>query len=138
MDILEESLRRVEAPAELWDRVVEGRRSRRRGSARWIAALACGAAAMVWAMYTPSMRSNDPAAVREWVKTRAGMDVPLAQSSRVLLTGARVVKPGRVELDYRAEGRPGVVLISRIENGRAHWGTFAVDCEAPACGLCHS
>lgn len=138
MDILERSLGRVEAPAELWDRVLEGRATPRRGSARWIAALACAAAAMVWAMYTPSLKSSDPAVVREWVKTRTGMDVPLARSSEVRLTGVRVVKSGRIELSYRAGDRAGVVLVSRIENGRAHWASFAVDCEAPACGLCHS
>lgn len=139
MDILEQSLSRVEAPAELWDRVVDGPRVRkRRASPAWIIALACAAAAMVWAMYTPSLRSNDPAAVREWVKVRAGMDVPLAASQTVRVTGARLVKAGTVELAYRAGNRAGVVLISRAENGRAHWGALTVQCDAPACGLCHS
>ncbi|HTS78552.1 MAG TPA: hypothetical protein VMG40_20245 [Bryobacteraceae bacterium] len=142
MDILEQSLGRVEAPAELWDRVLEGRSSRRVSAPHrraWIAALACAAAAMVWAMVnTPSLRSDDPAVVREWVKARTGMDVPLARSQSVRLTGARVVNSGRIELAYRAGDRAGVVTISRIENGRAHWGALAVDCQAPACGLCHS
>jgi hypothetical protein len=138
MDILEQSLSRVEAPAELWDRVLEGRTTKRRVSAPWILALACAAAAMVWAMYTPSLRSDDPAVVREWVKTRTGMDVPLVHSSIVRLTGARMVNPGRIELAYRSGDHAGVVLISRVENGRAHWGAVAVDCQAPACGLCHS
>ncbi len=138
MDILEQSLGRTEAPAELWDRVLGGRTTRRRGSGAWIVAVACAAAAMVWAMYTPSLKSSDPAVVREWVKARTGMDVPLARPSEVRLTGVRVVRSGRIELSYRAGDRAGVVLVSRIEKGRAHWGSFAVDCEAPACGLCHS
>lgn len=138
MDILEQSLSRVEAPAELWDRVSQGRQTRRRGSARWIVALACAAAAMAWAFYTPALKSDDPAAVREWVKARTGTDVPLTQSALVRVTGARVGKSGRIELAYRAGDRTGVVLISKMENGRAHWGTFAVECDAPACVLCHS
>jgi hypothetical protein len=30
------------------------------------------------------------------------------------------------------------VLISRADGRAAHWASYAVDCEAPACALCHS
>jgi len=135
MDILERSLGRVEAPAELWDRVLEGRTTRRRSSAPWMLALACAAAAVAWAVYAPAVKSEDPAVVREWVKARTGMDLPLGASARVRVTGARVVRAGRVEVAYRAGDRVGVVLVS---NGRSHGGRLSVECEAPACGLCHS
>jgi hypothetical protein len=138
MEILEQSLGRVEAPAELWDRVAAGRETKRGGSAKWVLALACAAAALVWAMYTPALRSDDPAVIRQWVKTRTGMEIPLQRTGTVQLTGARVVNPGKIELAYRAGDHPGVVLVSRAAGSRPHFGTLSVECEAPACGLCHS
>lgn len=137
MDILEQNLGRVEAPAELWERVAQGRETKRKNSAPWIGAMACAAAAMAWAFYTPALRSDNPAQVREWVKVRTGMDVPLTQSGRVQLTGARV-RAGKVELGYRAGDFAGVVLVSKAESGRGHGAGLAVECEAPACGMCHS
>jgi hypothetical protein len=133
MEILERNLGRVEAPAELWDRVQGGREAK---SSRvwlpWVAA-ACASVAMAGIFYRPAVQSNDPAMIREWVKARTGMDIPLAQQHAMQLTGARVVAGGKIEIGYKS----GVVLVSKAE-GAAHWGTYAVDCQAPACVLCHS
>jgi hypothetical protein len=134
MEILERNLGRVEAPAELWDRVAHGREiTRRRAWLPWALAAACASVAMAGIFYRPAVQSNDPALIREWVKTRTGMDVPLARQQSVELTGARVVKTGKIEIAYRS----GVVLISKAD-GVAHWGTYAIECQAPACVLCHS
>jgi hypothetical protein len=138
MDIIEQSLRRVKAPSELWDRVNQEKQTRPRRPSIWIAMLACGAAAMAWAFYVPSLKSTDPVVVRQWVKARTGTDIPLTQSGTVRLTGARVAKTGGIELTYRTGDRTGIVQISRAENGRAHWESFVVECEAAACALCHS
>ena len=88
---------------------------------------------MAGILYRPALSSDDPAAVRAWVKARSGMDVPLAAQHAVLLTGARVVK-GRVEIGYRS----GVVLVSKADGRAAHWADYAIECQAPACVLCHS
>jgi hypothetical protein len=135
MEILERNLGRVEAPAELWDRVIGGRETRRRSVwLPWALALACASVAMAGIFYKPGLRSDDPALVREWVKARTGMDVPLATQHAVRLTGARVVKTGRIEIGYKS----GVVLISKADGTAAHWGAYAIECEKPACVLCHS
>ncbi len=134
MEILERNLGRVEAPAELWDRVSRGRETTRRsGWLPWALAVACASVAMAGIFYRPAVQSDDPALIHEWVKARTGMDVPLAEQHAMQLTGARVVKSGKVEIAYKS----GVVLVSRAE-GAAHWGTYAVECQAPACVLCHS
>jgi len=134
MDLLEHSLRRVEAPAELWDRVMAPAPKRRRRVVRWVVvAAACASVAMAGILYRPALSSDDPAAVRAWVRARSGMDVPLAAQHAVLLTGARVVK-GRVEIGYRS----GVVLVSKADGRAAHWADYAIECQAPACVLCHS
>ena len=134
MEILERNLGRVEAPAELWDRVAHGREiPRRRAWLPWALAAACASVAMAGIFYRPAVQSNDPALIREWVKTRTGMDVPLARQQSVELTGARVVKAGKIEIGYRS----GVVLVSKAD-GAAHWGAYAVECQAPGCVLCHS
>lgn len=134
MEILERNLGRVSAPAELWDRVVSGEAPKRRSVwMPWVLAVACASVAMAGIFYRPALRSNDPAQVREWVKAHTGMDVPLARQQTVQLTGARVVKAGKVEIGYKS----GVVLISKADAG-AHWGVYAVECEKPACVLCHS
>ena len=133
MEILERNLGRVEAPAELWDRVQGGRESRAsRAWLPWIVA-ACASVAMAGIFYRPTVQSNDPATIREWVKARTGMEVPLAQQHQMQLTGARVVNGGKIEIEYKS----GVVMVSKAE-GTAHWGTYAVECQAPACVLCHS
>jgi len=138
MKILERNLGRVEAPAELWDRVKGGRESKAsRVWLPWVAA-ACASVAMAGIFYRPAVQSNDPALIREWVKARTGMDVPLASQHAMQLTGARVVKAGKVEIAYKS----GVVLVSKAE-GAAHWAgahseSYAVECQAPACVLCHS
>jgi hypothetical protein len=124
----------VEAPAELWDRVTRGRQMKRsRVWPRWALTAACASVAMAGILYRPALRSDDPASIREWVKARTGMEVPLATQHAVQLTGARVVKPGKIEIGYRS----GVVLVSKTP-GPAHWGAYAIECEAPACALCHS
>jgi hypothetical protein len=135
MEILERNLSRVEAPAELWDRVTGGRETRRRSVwLPWALALACASVAMAGIFYKPALRSDDPALVREWVKARTGVDVPLATQHAVQLTGARVVKTGRIEIAYKS----GVVLISKADGTSAHWGGYAIECQKPACILCHS
>ena len=52
--------------------------------------------------HRPAVQSNDPALIREWVKARTGMDVPLAKQHAVQLTGARVVKTDKIEIAYRS------------------------------------
>ncbi len=135
MEILEQNLGRVEAPAELWDRVSRGRETRRsRMWPKWAVAVACASVAMAGIFYRPAMQSNDPVLIREWVKARTGMEVPLAGQHAIQLTGARVVKTGKIEIAYRS----GVVLVSKAEGAGAHWGAYAIECQAPACVLCHS
>lgn len=134
MDLLELSLGRVEAPAELWDRVMAPAPRERRRVLRWVVvAAACASVAMAGIFYRPALSSDDPAAIRAWVKARTGIEVPLAAQHAVALTGARVVK-GRVEIEYRS----GVVLVSKADGRAAHWPGYAIDCQAPACILCHS
>lgn len=135
MEILEQNLGRVEAPAELWDRVTRGRETKRsRVWTSWVLAAACASVAMAGIFYRPAVQSNDPALIREWVKTRTGMDVPLAKQHAVQLTGARVVKTGKIEIAYRS----GVVMVSKAEGAGAHWGAYVIDCQTQACVLCHS
>jgi hypothetical protein len=134
MKILERNLGRVEAPAELWDRVTRGVETKRsRVWPRWALAAACASVAMAGIFYRPAVQSNDPALIREWVKVRTGMDVPLASQQAVRLTGARVVKTGKVEIGYKS----GIVLVSKAD-GAAHWGSYAIECQTPGCVLCHS
>lgn len=134
MEILERNLGGVEAPAELWDRVTRGRESKRsRAWLPWALAAACASVAMAGIFYRPALQSNDPATIHEWVKARTGMDVPLAEQHAMQLTGARVMKTGKIEIGYKS----GVILVSKAD-GPAHWGTYAVECQTPACVLCHS
>jgi hypothetical protein len=134
MEMLERNLGRVQAPAELWDRVVTARESKRsRAWLPWVMAAACASVAMAGIFYRPAVQSSDPALIHEWVKARTGMDVPLAGQHAMQLTGARVVKSGKVEIGYKS----GVILVSKAE-GSAHWGTYAIECQAQACVLCHS
>lgn len=94
---------------------------------------------MILVFYRPAMRSDDPAAIRNWVKSRTGMDVPLANKPGITLVGARIVETSVVEVAYQVGDRRGMLLVSKARrNSRPHWGAYAVSCETAACVLCHS
>src|SRR5579872_2466414 len=111
--VLGEHLRPVAAPAELWDRVQQPRRSR--AFPLWKLALASVVViATAWALHprSASMESESAGQIREWVKARTGLDVPLVPSSAVRMCGARVVGSS-AEIRFRVQDRETTVLVAR-------------------------
>lgn len=174
-DVLDRHLGPVAAPEELWRRVHSGSRPPRSRpvSRRWIwtTAFAMVAGGAAWALHprpNVELRSSSASQLREWVKARTDLDVPLRDSPSVRLIGAhltnRLTSPAAaVEIVYRAgdhegtlavvkspgsadnhrsvvnESRSGAKLVSWTMRGQA----YAVSCDDPdqaraACLLCHS
>jgi len=153
---LETGLRRVGAPAELWDRVQFPRaeRSRLRSTARWsaCATLAVALIVLLWGSHVRSANvefpSSDPVAVRAWVKAKAGIDIPLHGGR---LAGASM-NQGRVEIAYRAGSHN--LSLRVLEAGDPRWNdsthfswaasgiSYMLSCPEPedlkTCALCHT
>src|SRR5207244_1248109 len=90
--ILAQKLRRVAAPEELWERIQSPRhnqapRDQHRFSGEklaWALVAAMLVAVLVWGFPSHrdlAIRSADAAQIRKWVKTNAGVDVPLLADS---------------------------------------------------------
>jgi hypothetical protein len=144
--VLERELRPVAAPRELWDRVQEPRRA---PVMRWkLAFVLMAAVATAWALHprTSSIESDRAGEIREWVKARTGLDVPLAPLATVKLCGARTFG-NSAEIRFRVENRDVVVSITKAErftgshefNGSSWiWRGIAFTGDRNACLLCHS
>jgi hypothetical protein len=139
-------LRPVEAPGELWGRVVAGAdglgRRKRLPYIRFVfAVVAIVLSVVVWASYPRGLgiRSEQGSAIKEWVKVNAGLDVPLrGDPSPVRLVGARVVKGG-VEIACRVGNREARLVVSKAASSH---GRYTLKCATPedmktACLLCH-
>jgi hypothetical protein len=134
----------VKAPGELWDRVHGARavelRPRRGMTWQWVVAAAAtvliAAGVTVWQnrdisgeeravralSRTPEhlqFRSGDAAELRAWVKSGAGLDVPMPAhtASSVQLVGAYVSRKGSTptaEISYRVGGQDATLVVSKI------------------------
>jgi len=130
---LQQGLREVQAPEELWDRIQTPQAVRRNGSSRrllWVPALAVVLAAVAFSLVRSPVHNNsqltafhcqNPAQLRAWVKANTGFDVPLrvVPPASIQLIGARAVE-GRAEIAYRAGNRDAVLLVSRAGPGSAN------------------
>lgn len=145
--VLERSLRSVEAPHELWDRI-EHPRPVRVFPAWKLAFASLAVIAAAWAIYPrTSIESESAAQIREWVKARTGLDVPLAPAASVRMCGARVFGSS-VEIRFRVADRETTVQIAKADhlsrshefNGSSfvwHGQSYTASDEAAACLLCH-
>jgi hypothetical protein len=141
---LARQLRPVEAPAELWTRIQRGEEHPPMAGVRWpvwafaaalaamvalccfhlrsetgpyLAQLASGVTADRWDKL--EFPSQDPAAIRSWLKTQTGMDIPVPQGASVRLTGANVFRNGKLVacVSYRVGGRIAKLFVARGESG---------------------
>lgn len=146
--VLEQHLRPVAAPRELWDRVREPRRAG--VFPAWKLAFASVLViATAWALHPrTSIESESPSQIREWVKARTGLDVPLAPSSAVRMCGAKIAGSS-AEIRFRVADRETTVQVARAERVAAvhefRGSTFVWRGEAftasdsgAACLLCHA
>jgi len=154
---LAQHLDRVAAPEELWERVRNpaGGIKKKRAVHTSVNAACLGACAtillIVWLVVGQrGLRSDDTGEIRAWVKTKAGIDVPLrARPAGVRLTGASVWN-GAVGIAYKVGNRDGRLMVSgrRVASGPRvfTWNmdgrTYTLECATPedlriACGLCH-
>ncbi len=144
--ILENELRPVAAPDELWNRM---QRPKRPPVVRWqlvFASVVAVASAFALHPRPASMESARASEIREWVKARTGLDVPLAPSAGVRLCGARVFGSS-AEIQFRARGNNATLLIAKADHvARSHefngssWtlrGQTYTSSVHEACLLCH-
>jgi hypothetical protein len=129
---LRRDLMRVEAPAELWERVQNPPAQRRETGAKplaWaLAALLVVAAVLglrareshAAGAVTADLQSGDPAQIRAWVRSSTGLDIALPDvlSQSVRLVGARVVNPTvpSVQVAYRVGDRDATLLVARTSD----------------------
>ena len=145
---------KIAAAAFRCARFSDGANAARRSACATVCAALLVVAA-VWLFHLKSgsavqYRSADPGAVRAWVLTKTGLDVPLHSGQ---LAGARVI-PGRVEaaeIAYRIGKHDATVTVSRAGSVSAARGalvswvargqTYSLACDSPAdlrgCLLCH-
>jgi hypothetical protein len=139
---LQQGLRRVEAPPELWDRIQAPPQVPRSNESSqrlvWALAVTVVLAAValslvrspdevfaIQALASDSRRiafhCQNPAELRAWVKANTGFDVPLraAPPAQIQLIGAGAME-GRVEVAYRAGNRDAVLVVSRANSGSAN------------------
>jgi hypothetical protein len=150
---LTEHLRPVEAPGELWERVYAKRYSSQyepartaRGPVRWkpvmASALAIVTAAALWGVHdrgtlggafrsaelnsSAELHSNDALSMRAWVKSRAGLDIPLVASSSpsIRLASVRLGEHSlrkspapTAEVSFLVQDRRATLLVSPAESG---------------------
>jgi len=133
---LQDGLREVAAPPELWDRVRAARVTPPKQSSRklvWAMAAAVVVAVVALSML-PARRETitgasqridfhcqNPAQLRAWVKAHTGLDVPLrsAPPATIELIGARNLGAS-AEIAYRAGNRDALLLVSRADAGSAN------------------
>lgn len=161
MNKLQQSLRPVSAPPELWNRIQTHQTAPPPATNRLL----------VWAMATAVVvmtvglsvvhrdsvdfpaftgdRCENPSEIRAWVRAKTGLDLPLRSdlSQSLELTGAQTIDATRgVKIAYRAGNHDAVLLVSRADglaNSHSRIGpafTLASDNPAElqlACKLCH-
>jgi hypothetical protein len=125
---LSRDLAKVEAPAELWERIQSPAPARVKTASRplaWTAALALIVLGVAVGLRTheshaagsAELRSGDPSQIRGWVQSSTGLDVELPDTlaPSVRLTGARIVNAAvpSVELAYRVGDREATLLVAR-------------------------
>lgn len=113
---LERHLRPVTAPDELWDRV-QNPRARRPVIAWKLAFAAMVVMATAWALHprTASFESDRAGDIRDWVKARTGLDIPLSPAAPLHLCGSRVMGDGTAEIRYRLHDREATLLVAKAE-----------------------
>jgi hypothetical protein len=170
--VLERKLDRVAAPEELWERIdnrsltvaVQTERSHIRDRVpvlSWAVVGAILVVVLVWG-FRPRrdlvIQSDSATQIREWVKANAGLDVSLAESPQIRLTGARLLR-GDLEIACRVGDHRAKLLVSKGNSTLQHgaqptkagstvsWGltgrVYTLACATPedlkiACMLCHS
>jgi len=152
---LEQSLRRVAAPQDLWDRIHSSQQPRIRVRTRFMAWATVPVVMLValWGSHPRSnaaiqFRSSDPGEIRAWVRANADLDVPLHDGN---LAGASIVSPRTVEIAYRTGGHEMSLFVSdaaapvRAAVGTISWSAggqaYLLACAEPqylkSCALCH-
>ena len=133
--VLRRDLNRVEAPAELWERVQRPAAVRQESGVRplaWVVAAVLfvvagvlglraheshAAGAAVGERGGTEFLSGDPAQIRGWVRSSTGLDLALPEvlEPSVQLLSARVVNPAvpAVEVSYRVGSREATLLVAR-------------------------
>jgi hypothetical protein len=161
---------RVEAPAELWERV-RGSQAEAcaTGQPKWHrlqpVAFVLSAAVLAAVFFFPrALHSSDPSQIRAWVRSKAGIDVPLPAklAPSVRLVSARMKDRTTAQVDYQVNGREALLLVSLASaavagdgrhrilsrgSNRSSWTmrglVYTVLCPSGevsqvACQLCHS
>ena len=151
---LEQSLRRVSAPGELWDRMQSPQPARARVRTRFMTWATVPALMFValWGSHSRNnaiqFHSSDPAEIRAWVRANADLDVPLHDGN---LAGASIVAPHTVKIAYYSGGHDMSLLVSKIPAPDRRIGTniswmaggqaYLLACAEPqylkSCTLCH-
>jgi hypothetical protein len=113
---LEQSLRRVAAPQELWGRIQNPEQGRARSRTRLVAWAAVPALMFLtlWGSHpktNPALQfqSSDPGQIQAWVKANTGLDVPLHAGN---LVGAKRASAQAAEIAYQAGGHDLSLIVS--------------------------
>jgi hypothetical protein len=100
------------------------------------------------------IRQNEPTALRNWIAAQTTLKVALADRpypdpDGFVLSGARLLRGGRVAIFYQIGGYPATLLIARLESNQAtlytwqaHGQSYALVSSIPgtpqqACFACH-
>lgn len=163
---LEQELRPVSAPPELWERIETPRVARaERRAPRWrwavaFAAIALVVSASVGLRRDEGIQSADPAQIRAWVLANTGIDVPLSLAAPVQMASVGSIDRGRgAEIAYEIDGQRAILRVTpanadqavahtRVITGArlAKWvlrgQVYTLECASPeglqsACRLCH-
>ena len=162
--LLAQELRRVNAPAELWDRVEMPRETvlrPRPAAIRWVAVAATlTVAALAWTLTASrQIQTSDAGEIRSFVQARTGLDLPLTQPPSVTkLSGARQAGLHTAEVAFTAGSVPALLRVeqagkdvqnhARLVPGAitASWISagqrYTIETSSPqaleiACRLCH-
>ena len=117
--LLAQELRRVNAPAELWDRVEMPRETvlhRRPLAMRWVAVAATLAVgALAWTMTASrQIQTSNADEIRAFVQKRIGLDLRLTQPPSVTrLSGARQAGPLAAEVAFTAGSVPAILRVEQ-------------------------
>jgi hypothetical protein len=153
-DELEQSLRRVSAPEELWDRVQSPQQAPTRVRTRFMAWASVPVVMFValWGSHSRNnpaiqFRSSDPVEIQAWVRANTGLDVPLHGG---YLAGAKLASTGTAEIAYRIAGHDATLRVSNApasarRNRTVSWTSagqnYQLACAEPqdfkACVMCH-
>ena len=130
--VLREGLPRVSAPSELWDRVSlptpETPPSQPARTFVWMlaaASIAASVVAVAWGYYPHARADFRPmhtAELREWIRNRTGVDLPIASmpETKIQIVGVSLEPSGSVEVRYRVADKDAVLSIKPATNGRPH------------------